>query len=190
MSVQSEIARLTSAKADIISAITEKGVTVPSGAKLPDLGALIAAIEAGGGGGGGVKIATGTVTFADDTTKTTATFDLSSVFTTRDERVDVFIVYNERESSANYDTNKGIWCLVDVVSTYEPYKYDQVSFKKISDIYTFGYGDSAKIYYAPHIKTAHTSKNITMSGWNVSGGLSAVFLAGQTYRYYAIGFGD
>lgn len=52
MSVQNEITRLNAAKAAISQAIAEKGVTVPNGAKLDELGALIAAIEAGGGGGG------------------------------------------------------------------------------------------------------------------------------------------
>lgn len=65
MSVQNEITRLNAAKEAISQAIAEKGVTVPNGAKLDELGALIAAIEAGGGGGGG-KFATGVYTPAED----------------------------------------------------------------------------------------------------------------------------
>ena len=52
MSVQSEITRLTTAKSDIATAITNKGVTVPSGTKLDGMAALIGSIESGGGGGG------------------------------------------------------------------------------------------------------------------------------------------
>ena len=52
MSVASEITRLNGAKADIIQAITDKGVTVPSSAKLDDMALLIASITGGGGGGG------------------------------------------------------------------------------------------------------------------------------------------
>ena len=48
MSVQSEIARLSNAKADIASAIAEKGVEVPADAMLDDMADLIRAIEAGG----------------------------------------------------------------------------------------------------------------------------------------------
>ena len=49
MSIQTELARLTNAKAAIQSAIEGKGVTVPSGTLLDGMAALIEAIEAGGG---------------------------------------------------------------------------------------------------------------------------------------------
>lgn len=41
MSVQSEISRLESAKADLKAVLEEKGVTVPETAKLDDYGALV-----------------------------------------------------------------------------------------------------------------------------------------------------
>lgn len=50
MSVQTEITRINKAKTDIVSAITEKGGTVASGAKIEDLPACIRAIPTGGGG--------------------------------------------------------------------------------------------------------------------------------------------
>ena len=62
MSIDTELARLTNAKAAIKAAIEGKGVTVPSGTLLDGMAALIDAIEAGGGG----KIATGTVIPAKD----------------------------------------------------------------------------------------------------------------------------
>ena len=48
MSVQSEITRLENAKNSISTAITNKGVTVPSGTKLDGMAALIGSIESGG----------------------------------------------------------------------------------------------------------------------------------------------
>ena len=48
MSVQSEIIRLENAKNSISTAITNKGVTVPSGTKLDGMAALIGNIESGG----------------------------------------------------------------------------------------------------------------------------------------------
>lgn len=49
MSIQSELTRLTNAKAAIQTAIEGKGVTVPSGTLLDGMAALIESIEAGGG---------------------------------------------------------------------------------------------------------------------------------------------
>ena len=50
MSVQSEITRLTTAKAAIKTAIENKGVTVDDATTLDGMASLIEAIEAGGGG--------------------------------------------------------------------------------------------------------------------------------------------
>ena len=50
MSIASEIQRLQGVRTDIFDAITDKGVTVPSGSKLDDVPDLIAAITGGGGG--------------------------------------------------------------------------------------------------------------------------------------------
>ena len=49
MSIASELTRLQNAKNAITSAITEKGVTVPTGTKLDGMAALIGQIEQGGG---------------------------------------------------------------------------------------------------------------------------------------------
>ena len=65
MSIQTELTRITNAKAAIKTAIEGKGVTVPDGTLLDGMAALIESIEAGGGVSGityGVYIpsATGT----------------------------------------------------------------------------------------------------------------------------------
>lgn len=49
MSIQTELTRLTNAKATIKTAIEGKGVTVPDGTLLDGMAALIESIEAGGG---------------------------------------------------------------------------------------------------------------------------------------------
>lgn len=48
MSIASEITRLQGVKSDILTAIADKGVTVPSGSKLDDCPGLIAEISGGG----------------------------------------------------------------------------------------------------------------------------------------------
>ena len=71
MSIQSELTRLTDAKAAIQTAIEGKGVTVPSGTLLDGMAALIEAIEAGGGGGDtllGYNLLSGTITLAEEST--------------------------------------------------------------------------------------------------------------------------
>lgn len=50
MSIASEITRLYGVRGDILQAIADKGVTVPSGSKLDNCPDLIAAITGGGGG--------------------------------------------------------------------------------------------------------------------------------------------
>lgn len=49
MSIQTELTRITNAKAAIKAAIEGKGVTVPTGTLLDGMAALIESIEAGGG---------------------------------------------------------------------------------------------------------------------------------------------
>ena len=52
MSIQTELTRITNAKAAIKTAIEGKGVTVPAGTLLDGMASLIESIEAGGGSGG------------------------------------------------------------------------------------------------------------------------------------------
>ena len=59
MSIQTELTRITNAKAAIKTAIEGKGVTVPAGTLLDGMASLIESIEAGGGGD---IFATGTFT--------------------------------------------------------------------------------------------------------------------------------
>ena len=65
MSIQTELTRITNAKAAIKAAIEGKGVTVPADTLLDGMAALIESIEAGGGSG---NFATRTFTTTDDIT--------------------------------------------------------------------------------------------------------------------------
>ena len=64
MSIQTELTRLTNAKAAIKAAIEGKGVTVPEATLLDGMAALIESIEAGGG----YEITTGNITPSETTT--------------------------------------------------------------------------------------------------------------------------
>ena len=75
MSIQTELTRLTNAKAAIQAAIEGKGVTVPSGTLLDGMASLIEAIEAGGG----AQIAYGTFTPTEDTYNYTVNHNLGVI---------------------------------------------------------------------------------------------------------------
>ena len=67
MSIQTELTRITNAKAAIKATIEGKGVAVPDDTLLDGMAALIESIQAGGGSGGGQAFQCGTVVSADDT---------------------------------------------------------------------------------------------------------------------------
>ena len=68
MSIQTELTRITNAKAAIKAAVEGKGVTVPDGTLLDGMAALIEGIEAGGGTISGKKFISGEITFSETPT--------------------------------------------------------------------------------------------------------------------------
>ena len=87
MSIQTELTRLTNAKAAIKTAIEGKGVTVPSGTLLDGMASLIESIEAGGGG----NIVAGSITPTSNMT----TFKVNHNFNTKDICFVVFMSDNK-----------------------------------------------------------------------------------------------
>lgn len=80
MSIQTELTRITNAKAAIKAAIEGKGVTVPAATLLDGMASLIESIEAGGGLPSGIsQIEYGTYTPTED--KKTSTVYVFSSFT-------------------------------------------------------------------------------------------------------------
>lgn len=77
MSIQTELTRITNAKAAIKTAIEGKGVTVPDGTLLDGMAALIESIEAGGGGG--INATAGTITVSSDVENYVLTHGLGEV---------------------------------------------------------------------------------------------------------------
>lgn len=75
MSIQTELTRITNAKAAIKTAIEGKGVTVPDGTLLDGMAALIESIEAGGG----ANFTAGTITVTSDTNDFILTHGLGEI---------------------------------------------------------------------------------------------------------------
>ena len=100
MSIQTELTRITNAKAAIKTAIEGKGVTVPDGTLLDGMAALIESIEAGRGAG----FATGTLTFNNlqsTASDLTVTHNLGFV----PDHILWFIIETEAKSSDKFYAN-------------------------------------------------------------------------------------
>lgn len=91
MSIQTELTRITNAKAAIKTAIEGKGVTVPNGTLLDGMAALIESIEAGGGAdiSPWADMVTFSITPAEDLT---GDIDFTSFIPGRTSHPDIFIL--------------------------------------------------------------------------------------------------
>lgn len=196
MSIQTELTRITNAKAAIKTAIEGKGVTVPNGTLLDGMAALIDSIEAGGVGGGpadhmGYPVVTGEITFSEDVTssfllefgegsrlrvKTTSGF-LNRPF---------FIMTN---SFANHDDNgaiKIISCPAYAAGSITPTVYAFIN----------AYTADASSWNSTYMKFTNLSWTTTAESINARDGSDRTFTgvtipctanlkfkAGYTYRY-------
>ena len=106
MSIQTELTRLTNAKAAIKTAIEGKGVTVPSDTLLDGMAELIESIEAGGG-----NFAAGTFTTTDDIT--------SNVVINHNLGVKPKFILVLCTDSSTYSSSKSNW-----LCFYYLYRYD------------------------------------------------------------------
>ena len=111
MSIQSELTRLTNAKAAIKTAIEGKGVAVPEGTLMDGMAALIESIEAGGGGSGTVSgYATGTYTVASDITIGMNISNAVKIDTGLSEvKIFAFSKNFKVSSASEYELFSGIW---------------------------------------------------------------------------------
>lgn len=92
MSIQTELTRITNAKAAIKAAIEGKGVTVPEATLLDGMAALIESIEAGG-----AVVAYGIITPASDTTTITVEHNMGVM-------PDFFAIWGDNSyTGANYN---------------------------------------------------------------------------------------
>ena len=99
MSIQTELTRLTNAKAAIQTAIEGKGVTVPSGTLLDGMAALIESIEAGGGGGTDISPWKDMVTFSITPSEDlTGGIDFTSFIPGRTSSPDIFMLGQRAET--------------------------------------------------------------------------------------------
>ena len=192
MSIQTELARLTNAKAAIQTAIEGKGVTVPSGTLLDGMAALIESIEAGGSGG--MKVEVFSITPADQ--MPAGTYEIGETTITNPH----FCVCFDGTQPASYDTDTskyyGLMTYVgcdaalwgEIGSAYDKSDFGLVYTKYASQYeyrrYNFGNGISfnksqTNGFYVEAGKLYNNSGKISMTKWK--------FEAGHTYYILLIG---
>ena len=172
MSVQTELTRITNAKAAIKAAIEGKGVTVPDGTLLDGMAALIESIEAGGANYNS-KIVKGSFTLAERTEVPSQTNPTSDAF--------------KIEHNAGF-VPRAVFLYTGKIATDCPTLYVSVVTLRSGDVYymttsaVYKYGTNQR--YANNNSTAANSYN-----WNdsvVSIGLrnaSMYFAAGLTINW-------
>ena len=172
MSIQTELTRLTNAKAAIQTAIEGKGVTVPSGTLLDGMASLIEGIKT-------EKVITGTFTVESDTGSYNIDYRPQSV----EEWPSWLIIIAEKDTPTEYFSFEGVWVTHIVYSNVQQ-KYDYFSYSYSST--TYGYNQGTHKYYTPDVHSGEVllAKLITFN----PAGTNTDFLAGVTYRYY-MGFG-
>ena len=166
MSIQTELTRITNAKAAIKTAIEGKGVTVPDGTLLDGMAELIEAIEAGGGS---KKVYIEQKTFASNQTSVKITHNFGELPT-------IFLQLMIATSSGKY-TNKaqiGVGYTKDG-STHGTTAYNSSSSSK------FSFTDSPPVDVRGVNDTYFT---FTPCGGNTSG---AYYYAGDTYLFALVG---
>ena len=160
MSIQTELTRITNAKAAIKAAIEGKGVTVPDTTLLDGMAALIESIEAGGGD---IRIEQGSVTFAEP--------QLGYSFVT--DSPDIFIAYIEDDSKPQYSSSPYIWVMIQDTRLFNSYG----KMKKTG--YIFGYNEGSHKYYVPYKYPVNNVGQFASAAFNGE-------LAPKTYKWYAI----
>ena len=136
MSIQTELTRLTNAKAAIQTAIEGKGVTVPSGTLLDGMAALIEEIKT-------EKVITGTFTVAQDISSNNLDYLPQSV----EEWPSWLIIIAEKDTPTEYFSFKGMW-VIHIVYSNVKQKHDAFSYNY--SFTTYGYNKGTKKYYTPY----------------------------------------
>ena len=192
MSIQTELTRITNAKAAIKTAIEGKGVTVPDGTLLDGMAALIDSIEAGGGG---MKVEVFSITPAND--MPAGEYEIGETTITNPHFCVCFD--GTHPASSNTDTEKynGLITYVgcdatlwgEIGSAYKKsnfglmyrkgaltYQYERYNYGNVIG-FNRGYGSNG--FYVKNGKLYSDSANISTSKW--------LFEAGHTYYILLIG---
>ena len=191
MSIQTELTRITNAKAAIKTAIEGKGVTVPDGTLLDGMAALIESIEAGGGGGAGEL-------FHAEITPATSGESLRFEVGEIGERIAGFIVSLKTDASIGSNKNYAVKCIAAVNNSPVSSKPDLTNII----VYKNGYSETESTTSTEQFMGSAPSGNKSYTSytmWNSTTGKPSVkfyvtngaeskygLLVGKTYDIWVI----
>lgn len=187
MSIQTELTRLTNAKAAIKAAIEGKGVTVPSGTLLDGMAALIDAIEAGGSN----NIVAGSFTLLESLTKASPLY--IDVTFPKNEFPLMYCVYEDTSNFDDMDTSHTAvrlrYLIGSKVMSNTSYRYFVISSYNNANSFTMKYsGDSVN-----HAKNDYSTAGGIYGSMDISLSKNQIrfkatsdgepYLGGRTYNY-------
>lgn len=173
MSIQSELTRLTNAKAAIQTAIEGKGVTVPDGTLLDGMAALIESIEAGGGG---YEVSVGLITPTEDSTTLSFEHGLSKA----PDYVTVFL-----PAGYSYTT----YCN-SLRTYYKRHRYNNATIKENWDAYVT-FDSTSNLIHPKSMSSAQSAFDInettvTANECNFAGTTNMKWMSGKPYLWICI----
>ena len=167
MSIQSEITRISGNVSGALSAIANKGVTVPAGSNSDDLADLIVQIPSGGGGT--VRTTTGTFT-GDNTTSVSISCDFSP---------DLIYVYGDMSASVG---DRGV-VAITIVKDITILHTSDTSTSVVNESVTYAatHGVSGYVKDATECRAEYSNGTLTI----ITGASSSSnrFASGITYSY-------
>ena len=139
--IETKIGRISTAVTSALSALTAKGVTVPAGANVESLAALIESIEAGGGDISSIfgrQTITGTFTLASDSTS----YIMIDIGQTLDKLPSLYFLFCDDTVGDLYDTGHRAFYAARI--TESKYSTGGVHIKN-GAIYSITWGDTSRI---------------------------------------------
>ena len=180
MGIQTELTRITNAKAAIKTAIEGKGVTVPDGTLLDGMAALIESIEAGGGSSWTDSysvFATGTFTPTERVTEWSIDTGVPYSYQDSNNKLDYFqqslIVWREPDGKAI----NGLF-----IATLRSYSKQYPDYN--GGALGSAAGTPAKLFYR---KDTNHFPQEGETIWKIDGDSNITFMAGKPYRWILLG---
>lgn len=161
MSIQTELTRITNAKAAIKTAVEGKGVTVPDGTLLDGMASLIDSIEGGGAAGAAGKM------FYAEITPATSGEVLKLEVGEKGERIAAMIVSIKVGTTIEIGKNYGIWSIAtinqsSIGSGSNVRVYNLIVYRSANSIYQDDTSSVQKSNSTPSGKETYYAYNI----WN------------------------